>query len=308
MAGVLTEVWTGELVKALRGKMSGTWLAGIPDESSIVENDVIHMVNVGADPEVKINNKTYPLTPQALTDGDIAVKLEKFQTVPTPVTDDELYALSYDKMQRVKEAHSTALAEAILKRAAFCIASSYTKNLGGNYAVNPIVCSGKADGTRKKLTMADVIAAKRKMDGMGVPADGRRLVLCPDNVNDLLETEQTFREQYNINRADGTIGKLYGFEIYEFSGMPMFSTHYLALQDADGTSDTDFQGSMAFYAPRVFKATGSAKMYFSEASTDPQNQQNLVAFRQYAICKPKKYDAVVTLLGKEQETVVDPNA
>ena len=49
-AGVYTEVWTGELVKALRAGLEASWLDGIPDASSVVENDVIHLVDVGVDP------------------------------------------------------------------------------------------------------------------------------------------------------------------------------------------------------------------------------------------------------------------
>ena len=45
--GVYTEIWTGELVKVLRAGLEGTWLSGIPDQSSIVNNDVIHLVEVG---------------------------------------------------------------------------------------------------------------------------------------------------------------------------------------------------------------------------------------------------------------------
>ena len=37
--GVYTEIWTGELVKVLRAGLEGTWLSGIPDQSSIVNND-----------------------------------------------------------------------------------------------------------------------------------------------------------------------------------------------------------------------------------------------------------------------------
>ncbi len=49
-AGVYTEIWTGELVKTLRSGLAGSWLDGVPDQSSIVNNDVIHLVEVGVDP------------------------------------------------------------------------------------------------------------------------------------------------------------------------------------------------------------------------------------------------------------------
>lgn len=61
-AGVYKEVWTGEMVKYLRRGLEATWLDGIPDASSVVENDVIHLVDVGVDPDVLVNNTTYLLT------------------------------------------------------------------------------------------------------------------------------------------------------------------------------------------------------------------------------------------------------
>ncbi len=107
--GVYTEIWTGELAKGLREFLAGSWLDGIPDQSSIVNNDVIHLVDVGVDPDVLINNTTYPIPLQALDDKDISITLDKFQTKVTPITDDELYAISYDKMTRVKESHANAI-------------------------------------------------------------------------------------------------------------------------------------------------------------------------------------------------------
>lgn len=46
-AGVYKEVWTGEMVKYLRRGLEATWLDGIPDASSVVENDVILDHNAG---------------------------------------------------------------------------------------------------------------------------------------------------------------------------------------------------------------------------------------------------------------------
>lgn len=89
-AGVYKEVWTGEMVKYLRRGLEATWLDGIPDASSVVENDVIHLVDVGVDPDVLVNNTTYPIELQKLDDKDISISLDKFQTKVTPITDDEL--------------------------------------------------------------------------------------------------------------------------------------------------------------------------------------------------------------------------
>ena len=96
-AGVLTEIWTGELIKKLRAGDVADFLDGVPDYSQYAENDVIHLVDVGGDPDVLINNTTYPIPVQELEDGDAVFGLDKFQTKATPVTDDELYASSCDR-------------------------------------------------------------------------------------------------------------------------------------------------------------------------------------------------------------------
>lgn len=286
--GVYTEIWTGELVKYLRRGLEATWLDGIPDSSSIVNNDVIHLVEVGVDPDVLINNTTYPIPLQALDDADIAIQLDKFQTKVTPVTDDELYAISYDKMTRVKESHGNAINDSKFQKAAHALCAQK------NSATTPVlVTTGArdADTGRIKLCMQDIINLKRALDKLKVPAAGRRLVLCTDHVNDLLETDQRFKEQYNIDRGNGTVGRQYGFDIYEFANNPLYTTAGMKKAVGASAETGEFQCSFAFYVPRVFKATGSTKMYFSEATTDPEYQRNKINFRHYFVCLPKKADA-----------------
>lgn len=292
--GVFTEVWTGELVKSLRGGLEGSWLDGVPDQSSIVNNDVIHLVDVGVDPDVLINNTTYPIPSQALEDKDIAVKLDKFQTKVTPITDDELYAASYDKMARVKESHANALNDSKFTKAAHALCAQQDS------AKTPILkTTGERDATtgRLRLTMADVVALKAAMDKLGVPAENRRLVLCPDHANDLLLVSQTFREQYNIDRATGKVGKLYGFDVYEYANTPLYTQAGKKKNLGVAAGDGEFNCSFAFYTPRVFKATGSTKMYYSEAATDPEYQRNKINFRHYFLCMPKKGDAGVVMMS-----------
>ncbi len=293
-AGVYTEVWTGELVKGLREFLTGSWLDGVPDQSSIVNNDVIHLVEVGVDPDVLINNTTYPIPLQALEDKDIAISLDKFQTKVTPVTDDELYAISYDKMSRVKESHANALSDAKFAKAAHALCAQE------NTDKTPVLkTTGAADPTtgRHRLTLNDLISLKEALDKLKVPASNRRLVLCPDHVNDLLRSEQTFREQFNINRNTGTVGNLYGFDIYTYGDNPVYTTAGKKKAVQADASAGEFQCSFAFYVPRVFKATGSTKMYYSEASTDPEYQRNKINFRHYFIAMPKKADAGAVMMS-----------
>lgn len=282
-AGVLTEVWTGEMIKAFRTTPEALgWMQRIRAYNQYVNNDVIHFVAIGGDPAVLVNNTTYPLAITALTDADKPISLDKFSTEATPVTNDELRAISYDKMASVQERHRDALREIIAQRGIHAIAPDE------NATDIPVIkTTGASDGTRLKMTFADLLNLKRQFDKMGIPTQDRILVLCSDHVNDLLETEQKFKEHYNINQTDGKICRLYGFDIYEYDGTPYYtmSTGKKLAWGAVAAA-TDSRASVAFYAGRMMKAYGSTQFYHSEASKDPLYHRNLVNFEQYGICLP----------------------
>jgi hypothetical protein len=309
LEGVYTEVWTGELVKQLRGGMSASWLDGVSDYSAAVNNEVVHLVDVGGDPDVLINNTTYPIAAQELEDGDIALGLDKFQTKKTAVSDDQLFAISYDKMGSVIERHGDAITIAKFKKAAHALAPN------SNTAKTPVVpTSGEDDNGRKKCTRKEIIALKRKLDALQIPTAGRRLVLCSDHVNDLLEDDQKFRDQY-YNYTTGKIANMYGFEVYEFENCPYFTKEGTKVPFKNSPSGTDHQASFCFYTKRVFRAQGSTKMYYRDAQTNPDYQQNEVNFRHYYIVLPKKMEAIgaiysydgATAQTSDQEVEADKN-
>lgn len=296
LEGVYTEVWTGELVKQLRGGMSASWLDGVSDYSAAVNNEVVHLVDVGGDPDVLINNTTYPIAAQELEDGDIALGLDKFQTKKTAVSDDQLFAISYDKMGSVIERHGDAITIAKFKKAAHALAPN------SNTAKTPVVpTSGEDDNGRKKCTRKDIIALKRKLDALPIPTAGRRLVLCSDHVNDLLEDDQKFRDQY-YNYTSGKIANMYGFEVYEFENCPYFTKEGTKVPFKNSPSGTDHQASFCFYTKRVFRAQGSTKMYYRDAQTNPDYQQNEVNFRHYYIVLPKKMEAIGAIYSYDGAT------
>lgn len=294
--GVLTEVWTGELIKKLRTGDEATFLDGLPDYSQYAENDVIHMVDVGGDPEVLVNNSTYPIEIQEITDDDAVFKLDKFQTKATPITDDELYALSYDKMASVKERHGDAINETKYAKAIHALAPDSGSEKTPIVKTSGEVEDGAATG-RRMFTRQDVLKLKKKFDKMGVPVKGRRLVLCPDHVNDLLALDQKFADQY-YNYTTGRIAKLYGFEVYEYTENPCYNTAgSQKVKFGTKPGENEYQASVAFYDKGVFKATGSTQMYYSEAKTDPLYQRSMINFRHRFIVLPKRKEAIAAIVS-----------
>lgn len=295
-AGVLTEVWTGEMIKSLRSGDKASFLDGVPDYSQYAENDVIHMIDVGGDPDVLINNTTYPIAIQEITDNDAVFGLDKFQTKATPVTDDELYASSYDKMSSLKERHQVKITESKFAKAIHALAPQE------NSLKTPVLKTTgafEAGGTsgRRMLQRTDIVRLKKAFDDLQIPIQGRRLVLCSDHINDLLMADQKFADQY-YNYTTGKIANMYGFEIYEYCANPTYKATGEKVAFGAAVGENEYQGSVAFFKDRVFKATGSTTMYYSEAKTDPQNQRSLINFRHYFIVLPKKKDAMGAIISE----------
>ena len=292
-AGVFLEAWTGQMINRFRQDPAGLgWYAKIRSYDQYAENDVIHFVNIGGDPSILVNNTSYPLKIQELKDGDKAVKLDKFQSQPTRVTDDELYALSYDKKASVVERHQEAMKETIYSRALHAISPT------ANTKDTPVITTtGAAIDGRKAMTRSDIIRLKKLFDKNNVPKNDRVLVLCADHIADLLEIDQKFAGQY-YNYADGKVAKLFGFEIYEYNDCPYYTAATLK-KVAYGTApgDGDVQASIAFSPVRMMKANGSVKTYASEAKDNPETQENLISFRAYSICLPLKDEAMGAIIS-----------
>lgn len=290
-ATVYQEVWTKEVVKGMSQLLKATFLDGIKDYSRYVssvgdEAQAIHLVYMGVEPDVLINNTTYPIPEQVLGQDDIVISLDKYQTKQTPITDDELYALSYDKISNVKDAHASAIAKVKIKKAIHALAPS------GNTAAMPVLLTtGPDDGTgRKRLIWADVVSFKDALDKLEYNDQGRRLVLCTDHVNDLLLLDQKFKDQFF--NASGQIFNMLGFEFYSYTGNPFYSpATKLKLSFGAVPAATDRRASVFFSLERAAKADGWLKMYYSEAKSDPAMQRNMMNFRHNYIVMPTREEA-----------------
>lgn len=285
MATVYREVWTGEVIKGFNAGLKDTFLDGVKDYSRYVtgddESQVIHSSYFGVEPDVLINNTTYPIPIQELNGEDIPIALDKYQTKVTPITDDELYALSYDKMQNVKESHSNALVKNRLKKAIHAFAPAEDS------ANTPVLLtSGATVNGRKRLVWEDLVNLRQAYTDAEIEIEGLRLVLCSDHVNDLLLQDTSFQKSY-ANFKDGIITNQLGFEIREYSVNPYFdAATKKKLSFGALPTETSSRASVVFPISKVGKASGKTKMYFSEAKTDPQNQRNMINFRNYFIALP----------------------
>lgn len=291
-AGLYGEIWTGETIKAFRNSLESIgWLNRIRSfDSAVAKNNTIHFVDIGGDPDVLINNTTYPIDIVALTDTDKAISLDKYQTKATPITDDEARGLSYDKMATVIERHRLVVDEQKLSKALHALAPA------SHSASTPVLkTTGATVDGRKRLTVQDIIDLKAAFDGRKIPQQGRILVLNPAHVADLLVQDTTFAQRYN-SVTTGAIATLYGFEIYEYVDCPLYTVSTKAKVNWGTTATSAMQmASVAFYAPRMMKATGETKAYIGEP--EPTYQRWLYNLRHYFICLPLKNEAMGALIS-----------
>ncbi len=310
LAGVYTEVWTKQVIKQFEQGLKDTFLDGVLDYSQYVtgdsESQVIHSTYFGVEPDVLINNSTYPIAIQELNGEDIPISLDKYQTKATPITDDELGALSYDKMGLVKIAHGDAIVRNRLKKAihAFGPASHSTDH-------PVLLTTGAADMTgRKRLIWNDVIALRQAYADAGIEISMLRLVLCQQHVNDLLLEENSDFKKLYANFKDGVVNSNLGFEIRQFDNNPWYTVSTKAKLSFGATpdTDTDTQASVCFPLRKVGKASGITKMYWSKAENDPTYQRNLVNFRNYFLALPLVSKGFAAIISGFAAPVVDSPA
>lgn len=293
MAELYREQWTGETIKAFRDREENLgWLNKIRSyDAQVANNNTINFVNLGGDPSVLVNQTSYPIGVEKLADANRAIALDKYQTKATTVTDDEARGLSFDKKASVVERHYEAVAQKKFSRALHALAPE------SNTVTTPvIVTTGEADGNRKRISVKDIIALKSKFDAMRVPVQGRVLVLSPEHVADLLVEDTAFAQRYNSTET-GKICNMYGFEVYEYVGVPSYKVSAKTKVAFDAVVDpsTDRTASVAFYAPRMMKATGETKEYLDEPDT--QNQEWRYNVRHYFICLPLKNEALGAIVS-----------
>lgn len=284
----LLQMWERAVIE--RFIFEHSWMQRVPSKDEYVGNDIINLTEIGARPDVLIDNTDYPIPIQDIKDDNIPVSLKKFQTKATRVTDDEVYALPYDKEGSLFKRHLDALEEMVANCTLHAFAPDEDK------PETPVVkTTGDVVDGRKRLKSADIISLKARWDAKGYPKKGRILSLCTEHVQDLLLEDRSFRDQYhNVNT--GMIAKnYYGFEIYEDVYNPLYDGSFekQALSAAETAASQN--ASVAFHTGRVFKARGSVKAYYSPA--EPKNQQSLFNYRLYFIGRPTKTEAVGAIVS-----------
>lgn len=282
------EIWEGRVRQTLENGAVADFLDGVSeldgDVTQMGEENIIHIPTSEFNPEVLINNKTYPIAIENYTDDEVIVKLDKYQTKATKVTDDQVMGASYNKIDAVTKAHTNAINARKYKKAIHALAPD------DNTAKTPVL---QIKGT--ECAYEDLVALKDKCDELEWPEEGRRLVLCNKHWNALLKDRKNFGDQL-INYKKGEVAPIIaGFEIKKYIASP----HYAGTKKkvfGEAPASGDKPASVCFVVDNIRKKTGLTKQYFSEAKSDTVNQANLLNYRHYFIAVPVEKKFIAALI------------
>lgn len=110
------EVWIQQILEGFYPNDS--FLTKPVDYSQFVDNHKLHIASAGIDPEVLVNNTTYPIGIVGREDDDNVIPPDKFETVNTLVRRPEAIEYSYQKLESVVGQHRATLRKSVATKAA----------------------------------------------------------------------------------------------------------------------------------------------------------------------------------------------
>lgn len=273
--GLNKEIWLSELMEDFNA--GDSFIGELRDMSAFVTNDVINLAEAGVNPDVLVNNTTYPVPYASRTDVPIALPLDTYDTENTLVQSIEIAELAYDKRASIMYGHKNALKMTFLQKAAHAIAPA----ADGTYT--PVIETTGADNGdgQKRMKWADIRTLQRRFDDAEIPVEGRIIVLSARHLEDL-ELEDLDRFNKVMDK-----GVICTFKIYTLasSRLPRYNdTTGAKVAYGAAAAGTDSTATIAFHKDEVMKALGSDDMFLREK--DPELRGDMIGFQKRALSLP----------------------
>lgn len=294
MAQLNNELAEKELIKQFRH--DNTWLTELKSRNNWVGNDVIKIPKRGAAPTVLINNSIYPIIIGDRTDEFITASLNKYDTENTSVSDDELYALAYEKVNDVQLQHRETLEDVTAEHALHSLA------VPKHTDTTPVLeTTGPDDGTgRARLITADLIRLWKKLGEMGVPAKGRVIVLSTEHAADLMVEDSERSKSWGADFQTGAQGVMHvGFKLWAATYGPNYAKDGGVWTRQGFEASTGQPASVVFFANNAIKARGSVKRYAVPAHQNPERRENVIGFRLWFIALGIKDEGFAAIVSGE---------
>lgn len=277
-AGLLKEIWISQLMENFYSNI--TFLSRSQDMNEFVQNNTINLADAGVDPNVLINNTTYPIPMSERTDTPLALPLDYFDTENTVVRNAEAVQLAYNKLESVIRQHRNALIEKCSAKAAHAYGPS------ADSANTPVFAStgaNRGDGA-KALTLKDIATMQEKFDLLKVSDMGRVMVLSPKHRTDILNEDKALFKAFTNLKA-GEVLPLCGFDVYWTQLTPKYNK-VTGAKVAFGAAplSTDTHSTLFYHEAEVMRADGTVEMF--ERLRDPEARGDIVGFQKRFLGMP----------------------
>jgi len=145
MPANFAEAWLARVRQILTTQDVAPWLDGIPELDTQViemgsgeasEMNVIHIPRSVFNPNVLINNSTYPLAVVSYTDDETVVSLDKYQTEATSISDDKVVGATYPVIDAATRPHIKAINAKKFQKSYSCHCTSFKRGGNSSYCCN----------------------------------------------------------------------------------------------------------------------------------------------------------------------------
>lgn len=261
------ELWLAMIKEGMVPDTS--FLSRSVDMSEFVEYNKLHLAEAGVDPEVLIDNDTFPVPAAQRADIPKELLLHTFDTKNTVVRNIEEKESAYAKMESVVRSHRNAL----IKKTSGFAAYNWCPTQNGEFT--PVIAANGAPNASnvKRVSFEDFLQMEAKYRALDVDMNSLVAVLNAVHLADLMA------EDMKLYKMILTTGKLFSFSLFSFSGLPYFDTttgQKKAYGAAPGASDT--QASLVYSDTEVMRAMGDTEVFVKYK--DPSERGDVIGYQQ----------------------------
>lgn len=291
MSTLNKQIWISQIMENFYPEAS--FLNFTKDMTEHVENDKINLADCGFDPEVLINNTTYPIPIVQRADIPLSIELDLYETENTLVRSPDAVELAYDKLESVIYGHRMTLRAKSGQKAAHAFAPNTDSE---NTPV--LVTTGDNNGEGfKRLIPEDILKLKKRYDLLDVPYDNRYLVLDPNHIEDLILYDlKAFKDITDFK--NGEPNRFAGFNILQYTKTAKYNLLTKTKMPFGSFSDANTTySSFSFSSEEVMKADGTVNMF--ERINDPELRATIVGFDKRFIALPIRNKAIGAIIAEK---------
>lgn len=244
----------------------------------VVGGSVVHIPQSGGPSSGQKNRQTLPAPVVKREDTDIVYPLDEYTTDPRLITNIDQVELSYDKMSSVVREDTQYIMELAGDNILYNVSSNIPA--GNKVASTGTAASATASGAtgnRKIFTEADLRKAKLILDNQNVPKEDRFLLISSNMLDQLLsDKDLRYAFQQTVNLKEGTLGRLFGFEIVERSSVLTVSSSQVVKAVGAASATSDSEAAIFYHRTMLERALGTINIF--EETKSPTYYGDIISF------------------------------